>query len=62
MWCQVPHGLGSLSVGQGSWGIPGETHSWEVIESERERQCRKKATIVQAQRRGVQRHGEGFPL
>lgn len=49
MLCQVPNRLWSLSVGQGSWGIPGETHSWEVIEFEGKRQHREKERIVQTQ-------------
>lgn len=49
MLCQVPHRLCSLSVGQGSWGIPGETHSWEVIEFEGKRQHREKDRIAQTQ-------------
>lgn len=52
MLCQVPHRLCSLSLGQGSCqGIPGETHSWEVIEFEGKRQHRKEERIVQPQRR-----------
>lgn len=52
MLCQVPHRLCSLSLGQGSCqGIPGETHSWEVIQFEGKRQQRKEERIVQPQRR-----------